>query len=151
MKRNTLKNIVYFLLFYFACSNVVFVMATINDYISIGIMTIWWQLSGISVLLLAVIFMCEKAISKEKGAHRHYHKFNPKLLSQIKANVWRWVYSSFLKILQILSRFKVSPQVRQANDTTDNHSLHTANLPKENNLCQPKKNDTALRDAFFIL
>ena len=125
MKLNALRTIGCFLLFYLICTGVVYTLSAIMNIWYIDIMNIWWNLSVVSVILmLAFVFVCKKTTSKDKSAYCHYYKFNCKLLRQVKTNAWCWVYSSFLKILQIFNRFEVSPQVRKSNDTTDNHSFH---------------------------
>ena len=138
--KNALINILLFLLFYFICTGVVYILFSLSHFKRVDIMGIWWNLSvvGVLLVLLVVVFMCIESKRKEKSAYCHYNKFNCKLMHQIKTNVWRWVYSSFLKILQIFSRFEVSPQVKNPDNTTDNHSFHKATLTQE----QPNANKT---------
>ena len=65
-----LINIGLFLLFYFVCSCIVYVMATMYDYIHIGIMTLWWQSSGISVLVLVVLLFIMEHNNKLNKRHK---------------------------------------------------------------------------------
>ena len=132
MKLKPLINLGYFLLFYLICTGILFTLSAINN--DTYIIGIWWNISwaGVLLLLLAVVFMCIETKSKEKNTYCHYYKFSCQLLRQVKTKVWCWVYSSFLKILQIFNRFEVSPQIRNPNNTANDHTLHGDNLTPSN-------------------
>ena len=127
-----IKNIAYFLLFYLACPIILFVLSSITNFSQVDIFEVWWQMSFFYVLLLSVIFVSEKTTNKKHGGSSKYYPKKNHSLRQIKSNIWCRIYSCFFKFLQIHNGVSISHNIRDTNNTTNNHALHGDNLSQDN-------------------
>lgn len=91
---------------------------------------------ALCVMLLLFVSMCKVTKPKECYTNPEYNSLKSNFAKEISCHVRGGVFTCFHKVLEILSRRKVTPQITQSDDTTDNHTLHDDNLAQgkdENN------------------